>query len=94
MTRELHFISRVKSDLTPEVQDTIQKSKDRSGIKTAHGTTHTNEEATVYRVFRWLGPCPTLGKDLWNRTSGEKVLFGGVWKGPMPENVGISQGTM
>ena len=33
---------------TPKEQETIQKSKDPSVIMTAHGTTHTTEEASVY----------------------------------------------
>ena len=37
-----------KSDLTPEEQDTIRKSKGPSVIMTANGTTHTAEVATVY----------------------------------------------
>ena len=41
----LHMMS--KSELTPEEQQTIQKSKDPSIIMTAHGTTRTIEEATV-----------------------------------------------
>ena len=35
-----------KSDLTPEQQETIQKSKNPSVIVIANGTTHTIEEAT------------------------------------------------
>ena len=42
----LHMMS--KSDLTPEQQDKIQKSKDPSVTMNANGTTHTTEEATVY----------------------------------------------
>ena len=41
-----HSMSR--SDLTPEEQETTQKSKDPSVIVTAHETAHTTEEATVY----------------------------------------------
>ena len=37
-----------KSALTPEEQDTIQKSKDPSVMMTASGTTHIMEEATVH----------------------------------------------
>ena len=36
-----------KNQLTPEDQETIQKSKDPSIIVTAKGTAHTTEEATV-----------------------------------------------
>ena len=36
------------SDLTPEEQETLRKSKGPSVIMTAHGTTHATEEATVY----------------------------------------------
>ena len=35
------------SELTSEEQETIQKSKDPSIVKTANGTTRTTEEATV-----------------------------------------------
>ena len=35
-----------KSDLTPEEEETIQKSKDPSVLVTATGTTHTTVEAT------------------------------------------------
>ena len=35
------------SDLTPEVQGTIQSLQDPFVIVTANGTTHTTEEATV-----------------------------------------------
>ena len=38
----LHMMS--KSDLTPEEQETIRKSKDPSVIMTGNGTTHTTEE--------------------------------------------------
>ena len=38
----------IKSDLTPEEQRLIQKSKDPSVIMTANGTAHTTEEATEY----------------------------------------------
>ena len=41
----LHMTS--KSYLTPEEQETIQKSKDPSVIVTANGTTHTTGEGTV-----------------------------------------------
>ena len=37
-----------KSDLTMEEQETIQKSKGPSVIRTANGTAHTTEEATVF----------------------------------------------
>ena len=47
-TREHHSIRWVKSDLTPEQQETIQKSKGPSGILIARGTIHATEEATVY----------------------------------------------
>ena len=40
--------SMSESDLTPEEQETTQKSKGPSVIMTAHGTAHTTEEATVY----------------------------------------------
>ena len=33
--------------LTPEDQETIQKSKDPSVVMTANGTAHTTKEATV-----------------------------------------------
>ena len=35
-------------ELTPEAQETIRKSKDPSVMKTANGSIHTTEEATVY----------------------------------------------
>ena len=41
----LHVMS--KSNLTPEEQEAILKSKDPSVIMSAHGTSHTTEEATV-----------------------------------------------
>ena len=41
----LHVMS--KSDLTPEEQEAILKSKDPSVIMSAHGNSHTTEEATV-----------------------------------------------
>ena len=34
--------------LTPEAQETIQKSKDPSLIMAAHGTAHTTEQTTVF----------------------------------------------
>ena len=37
----LHMVS--KRDLTPEEQETNQKSKDPSVVKAANGTTHTTE---------------------------------------------------
>ena len=45
----LHVMS--KNDLTPEEQETIQKSKDPSVILSAYGTTHTTEEETVLSVI-------------------------------------------
>ena len=42
----LHIKS--ESELTPEEQETIQKSKDPPVVLTANGTTHMTEEATVY----------------------------------------------
>ena len=36
------------SYLTPEEQETIQKSKDPTVIMTARGTSQTTEQATVY----------------------------------------------
>ena len=36
-----------KSDLTPEEEETIRKSQEPCVIKTAIGTTHTTEGATV-----------------------------------------------
>ena len=44
----LHVIS--KSDLNPEEQETVQKSKDPSDIMSANGTAYTTEEATVICV--------------------------------------------
>ena len=41
----LHMMS--KSDMTPEEQETIQKSKDQLVFMNANGTAHTTEEATV-----------------------------------------------
>ena len=45
----LHLMSR--SDLTPEEQETTQKSKDPSDIMTANGTTDTTEETPVKTTF-------------------------------------------
>ena len=42
----LHLVS--KSDLTPEEQETMQKSNDPSVIMTATGTSHATGEATIH----------------------------------------------
>ena len=36
------------SDLTPEGQETIRKSKDAPGVMTTNGTTHTTAGATAH----------------------------------------------
>ena len=54
-------------DVTPEEQETIQKSKDPMVTMTANGTTHTTEDVTVYVCdldmfvqVQWLKESPAL----------------------------------